>query len=172
MTPITSPTTAASATAAPGRPAESPEDAARQFEAVLVRQFVEVMTQDLFDGDDEGGLTGQADLQRDTLTDTLTDHLVESGTFGVADLMIAQWKRAGRVPDDAPADPAAAPPAGGPHLAPVSTPVAAPRAPDSRAEAPQPMTMDEALRRYPLTKSTRTTQGPSVSYDPPQDPVP
>ena len=161
MTPTPISPSAATASGAPGRPAESPEDAARQFEAVLVRQFVEVMTKDLFDGDAEGGLTGQADLQRDTLTDTLTDHLVESGTFGVADLMIAQWKRAGRVPDDAPADPASAPPAS-----------AASRAPDSQAEAPRPMTMDEALRRYPLTKSTRTTQGPSVSYDPPQDPVP
>lgn len=96
-----------------------PEAAAAQFEAVLVRQFVEVMTRDLFDGESEGMLTGQADLQRDTLTDALTDHLVESGTLGIADLLLAQWGRAGRLP--ASASPEAAPPT---------------------------MTMDEALRRY------------------------
>lgn len=96
--------------AMPGRPrpAASPDEAARQFEAVLVRQFVDVMTKDLFQSEEEGMLTGQADLQRDTLTDTLTDHLVESGAFGVADLMMAQWRRAGRVP----AETAEAPDAG------------------------------------------------------------
>ena len=98
ISPLTSPT-------APPRDASSPEEAARQFEAVLVRQFVEVMTKDLFDTEAEGMLTGQADLQRDTLTDTLTDHLVESGTFGVAELMIQQWKESGRIPPDAPPEP-------------------------------------------------------------------
>ena len=93
---------AARASAGPDRDARSPEEAARQFESVLVRQFVEVMTKDLFDGEGEGMLTGQADLQRDTLTDTLTDHLVESGTFGIADLMIAQWAASGRLPDASP----------------------------------------------------------------------
>ena len=136
--------TSSSPTAAPARPAESPEEAARQFEAVLVRQFVEVMTKDLFDAGEEGGMSGQADLQRDTLTDTLTDHLVESGTFGVADLMIAQWRRSGRLPPesdaDTPADglrqPDAARPAGGPRVT-------------GRA----PMTMDEALRMYQAPKA-------------------
>lgn len=94
ISPLTSST-------APPRDARSPEEAARQFEAVLVRQFVEVMTKDLFDTEAEGMLTGQADLQRDTLTDTLTDHLVDSGTFGIAELMIAQWKESGRIPSEA-----------------------------------------------------------------------
>ena len=83
---------------------DDPAEAARQFEAVLVRQFVDVMTKDLFQSDGEGMLTGQADLQRDTLTDTLTDHLVDSGTFGIADLLMGQWERAGRIPTDAEAD--------------------------------------------------------------------
>ncbi len=104
------------------RPADDPAEAARQFESVLVRQFVEVMTKDLFQSDEEGMLTGQADLQRDTLTDTLTEHLVDNDTFGIADLLMAQWERAGQVP----AAEASAPPA--PHRA---------------------MTMDEALRLYP-----------------------
>ncbi|MEO0559223.1 MAG: peptidoglycan hydrolase [Bacteroidota bacterium] len=89
------------ASVAPPRDASSPEEAARQFESLLVRQFVEVMTKDLFDTEAESMLTGQADLQRDTLTDTLTEHLVESGTFGVAELMIQQWKDAGRIPAEA-----------------------------------------------------------------------
>ena len=68
-----------------------------------MRQFVEVMTKDLFQGGEDGMLTGQADLQRDTLTDTLAEHLVESGTFGIADLLMRQWAQQGRVPSDAPA---------------------------------------------------------------------
>ncbi len=99
------PISALTSSTAPPRDASSPEEAARQFEAVLVRQFVEVMTKDLFDTEAEGMLTGQADLQRDTLTDTLTDHLVESGTFGVAELMITQWKNSGRIAPDAPEEP-------------------------------------------------------------------
>lgn len=101
MSPISPTTSSPLAAAGPGRAAEDPAEAARQFEAVLVRQFVEVMTKDLFQSEEGGMLTGQADLQRDTLTDTLTDHLVEGGTFGIADLMIAQWERAGRIPTEA-----------------------------------------------------------------------
>ena len=166
MTPIASPTTAArtttaSATGAPGRPAQSPEDAARQFEAVLVRQFVEVMTKDLFDGDAEGGLTGQADLQRDTMTDTLTDHLVESGTFGVADLMIAQWKQSGRIPADAPSADSAAPPAD-----------AVRQALATDAGGRPPMTLEEALRLHPSQKVSAPAQGPPRSSDHPEHPLP
>lgn len=142
MSPI-SPTPSHLAPAGPGRRApDDPDEAARQFEAVLVRQFVEVMTKDLFQSEEGGMLTGQADLQRDTLTDTLTDHLVESGTFGIADLMVAQWERAGRVPTEPPEGDAAAPP----------TPSTSPERPA--------LTMDEALRRY------QPAQGPSVSIDP------
>ncbi|WP_412069088.1 hypothetical protein [Rubrivirga sp. IMCC43871] len=98
MTPIQP--AAARPSATPGAPdAKSPDEAARQFESVLVRQFVEVMTKDLFQSDQEGMMTGQADLQRDTLTDTLTDHLVDAGTFGIAELLTAQWERTGRIPD-------------------------------------------------------------------------
>lgn len=98
--PASAPSSAAPARpgAARGGDAQSPDEAARQFEAVLVRQFVEVMTKDLFQSDEEGMMTGQADLQRDTLTDTLTDHLVDAGTFGIAELLTAQWERTGRVP--------------------------------------------------------------------------
>ena len=145
-------------------PAESPEEAARQFEAVLVRQFVEVMTKDLFDGEGEGGLTGQADLQRETLTDTLTSHLVESGTFGVADLMIAQWKRSGRIPSD--------PPEATPAEAPLGTPSAARRPLATALDGRPPMTLEEALRLHPLSESTAPAQGRPRSSDHPQDPIP
>lgn len=92
--------TSSSRPTAPTPPPDDPIAAARQFESVLVRQFVEVMTKDLFKAQDEGMMTGQSDLQRDTLTDTLTDHLVDAGTFGIADLLTAQWERQGRVPSD------------------------------------------------------------------------
>ncbi len=120
MPPIAAHTPLASAASPPaGRAARSPEEAARQFESVLVRQFVDVMTRDLFKAGAEGGmLTGQADLQRDTLTSVLTEHLVASGSFGVADLMMRQWTREGQMPADAATPPATpsdllqAPPAG------------------------------------------------------------
>jgi len=70
-------------------------EAAEQFEAVLVRQFVQVMTKDLFDSSlaGEGAIGGgQADMQRDVLTDTLTDHLVQSGALRLSDLLLRQWE--------------------------------------------------------------------------------
>lgn len=72
----------------------TPEEAAKQFEAVFVKQFVQTMTKGLFDSSlaGEGALTGgQADMQRDILTDTLTDHLVESGALKLSDLLLRQW---------------------------------------------------------------------------------
>ena len=135
---------AAPATSASPRPPDDPAEAARQFESVLVRQFVEVMTKDLFQSDDEGMMTGQADLQRDTLTDTLTEHLVESDTFGVADLLMKQWERSGRVPTEAG--------------------TAGPTAPEAAAPATRrPMTMEQALRLYPAA------QEPARSIDHPED---
>lgn len=125
-----------SAPASLGAPARAPEEAARQFEAVLVRQFVDVMTRDLFKASGDGAMAaGQADLQRDTLTNVLTDHLVESGTFGIADLLMRQWARTGRLPDDVLAEAAAAVPAtptvpAAPDLAPVAE--------TTSAEAPGP----------------------------------
>jgi len=143
MPPI-SPATAAGPGPTRAAPADDPTEAARQFEAVLVRQFVEVMTKDLFQSDEEGMMTGQADLQRDTLTDTLTDHLVDTGTFGIADLLMAQWARAGRLP---------AGPAG-----------LGDATPEAGAPAPRRATsMDEALRLYP------PAQDPPVSIDPSGD---
>lgn len=83
---------------APERRAGTPEEAARQFEAVLVRQFVDTMTDGLFEesfsGEEgPGWMSSQRDVQRDALAEVLTEHLVESGVFRIADLMLRQWSR-------------------------------------------------------------------------------
>lgn len=70
--------------------------AAREFERVLVKQFVQVMTKDLFKSIDDGAMSSveaYGDIQRDTLADVLTDHLVDSGTFNLQDLLLRQWAR-------------------------------------------------------------------------------
>lgn len=69
-------------------------EAAEQFEAVLVRQFVQAMTKDLFKqslSGDGGMASGHVDTQRDVLTDALTDHLVSSGALSLSDLLLRQW---------------------------------------------------------------------------------
>ncbi len=80
------------------RGAKTPEEAAQQFEAILVRQFVTVMTDGLFktslSGDEgPGWMKGQQDAQCDIMTDVLTDHLVESGVLRISDLLLRQWQR-------------------------------------------------------------------------------
>ena len=73
-----------------------------------MRQFVAVMTKDLFKdnlaGDDgPGWIKGQQNTQRDVLTDVLTQHLVKSGALRISDLLLRQWR------GDAAADPSSAP---------------------------------------------------------------
>ena len=75
----------------------SPEEAAKQFEAILMRQFVSVMTKGLFEeslaGDEgPGWIKGQQDTQRDVMTEVLTQHLVESGALRISDLLLRQWR--------------------------------------------------------------------------------
>ena len=117
------------------------------------------MTKDLFDGEAEGMISGQADLQRDTLTDVLTRHLVGSGAFGIADLMTEQWADQGRT---APAPLPAPAEAGGGDAPPAV-----------RDAAPAPMSMDEALRLFapaqgrPGSIDTSRGDSPSVGTDRP-----
>jgi flagellar protein FlgJ len=85
-------------TTGPERRPTTPEEAAQQFEAVLIRQFVSVMTDTLFKdglaGDDgPGWVKSQQHTQRDVLTDVLTEHLVESRSLRLADLLMRQWSR-------------------------------------------------------------------------------
>lgn len=97
---------------------KTPEEAAEQFEAVLVRQFVEAMTDGLFESASGSAPQAQIDAQRDALTTALTDELVESGTLRFRDLLMQQWGREGAV--DAPAE--SAPPAGHPAPRPSAAP--------------------------------------------------
>lgn len=91
-------------TAQPGVPqrAKSPDEAAKQFEEVLVKQFVQTMTKNLFKpmGDGPSHLSAQADIQRDTLNDVLTRQLVASGSFGVARMLERQWAQQGQINPD------------------------------------------------------------------------
>ena len=187
LPPVTPSAPPAHDSAVRGRTAETPEEAARQFEAVLVRQFVEVLTRDLFKSEAGGMLTGQADLQRDTITDVLTDTLVDSGSFGVADLMTQQWTRAGRMvdpsgtgsaaaPGDAPAEatpgPSEAPWPGRP--APVrpatrSHDTGAPAAQTEDAQEQHLDAVEEALRRYSRFSRVAPSD-PAPTLDPPQTP--
>lgn len=78
------------------RRATTPDEAARQFEAILVRQFVATMTDNLFTAsltgeEGPGWMKGQQDTQRDVLTDVLTQHLVASGTLRIADMLVRRW---------------------------------------------------------------------------------
>lgn len=80
---------------------ETPEEAAKTFEKILVQQFVGVMTEQLFDSqlsgeDGPGWMKAYGDTQRRILTEVLSDHLVESGTFNVSDTLIEQWKHFGQ----------------------------------------------------------------------------
>ncbi len=84
------------ASTTPSPSADAPRtqaEAAEQFEAVLVRQFVQAMTKDLFKQSlsGEGMSSGHVDTQRDVLTDALTDHLVGSGALSLSDLLLRQW---------------------------------------------------------------------------------
>ncbi|MFN3596071.1 MAG: hypothetical protein ACK41D_02230 [Rubricoccaceae bacterium] len=98
---------AASASPAPGAVrAASPEEAAAQFEALLVRQMVQIMTRELFR--DAGGVSAQADLQQDALVNVLTERLVAADVLRVRDVLVRQWDREGALPHGAPAGRAAA----------------------------------------------------------------
>ncbi len=89
---------------------KSPEDAAKQFEEVLVREFVRTMTKGLFSGslageDGAGWVKAQGEAQADVLADAVTKHLVDSGTLGVADILLQGWKTqtvSDRIPGEEP----------------------------------------------------------------------
>ena len=115
------------------------EEAARQFESVLVRQFVEVMTKKMFDAplsgkDGPGWMNSQRDTQRDMMTDVLTDHLVDSGALQLSDLLLRKWD-AGTAEGAAPSATSTSDQASAPSLA---SPGTAPLAPLTTSDAPAP----------------------------------
>jgi len=92
----------------PQNPASSPsndratnmEEAAAQFEEVLVKQFVQTMTKDLFKNslsgeNGPGWIESQSEMQSDVLADILIQRLVEDGTFNMRELLLQQWEQQG-----------------------------------------------------------------------------
>ena len=84
---------------------DTPEEAAKTFEKVLVEQFVNVMTEQLFKSNlsgenGPGWMKAQGDTQRRVLTEILSDHLVENGTFNISDIVLQQWQRSEMVGDE------------------------------------------------------------------------
>ena len=78
----------------------SPEEAAKKFEKILVQQFVQVMTEQMFESnlsgeDGPGWMKAYGNQQRDTMTKVLTDHLVEKGTFDISSTILKQWQDRG-----------------------------------------------------------------------------
>jgi peptidoglycan hydrolase FlgJ len=85
--------------------AQTPVEAARQFEEILAKQFVKSMTDGLFKtslaGDDAPGWMGAyGDMQKDVLADELAKHLVDSGTLRISEMLLRQWDRASAVQND------------------------------------------------------------------------
>lgn len=76
---------------------ENLEQAAEQFEQILVRQLVKTMTDDLFDsplgGEDSGAMRSQSRMQSDAVTDTLTTELVKNDSFGLSELLKQKWRQ-------------------------------------------------------------------------------
>ncbi|MEX0600253.1 MAG: rod-binding protein [Rhodothermales bacterium] len=84
----------------------NPQEAARQFEHILVKQMVQAMTKDLFDGSIAGDdapewMGAYSDMQSDVLTEELANKITEDGRLGIAELLMKQWAR--RSDTDAPA---------------------------------------------------------------------
>ena len=76
--------------------------AAKSFEKVLVQQFVNVMTEQMFKSnlsgeDGPGWMKAYGDKQRQVLSDVLTEHLVESGTFDISSTLLQHWQRKGLI---------------------------------------------------------------------------
>ena len=72
------------------------EEAAKEFEKILVKQFVQVLTEQMFESnlageDGPGWMKSYGNQQKQTLTDILSDHLVEKGTFNISSVILKQW---------------------------------------------------------------------------------
>ncbi len=76
---------------------QTPEEAAKTFEKVLVEQFVNVMTEQLFKSNlsgenGPGWMKAYGDTQRRVMTEVLSEHLVDNGTFNISELVLKQWQ--------------------------------------------------------------------------------
>ena len=48
--------------------------------------------------DGPGWMDSSRATQRDILTDVLAEHLVDTGALGIAEMLLNQWQRTGRLP--------------------------------------------------------------------------
>lgn len=75
---------------------ETPKEAAEQFEKVLVRQFVDVMTEDMYSSSlagDEGKqwMGSQRDRQRRVMTDMIANKLTDAGNLQISETLMQSW---------------------------------------------------------------------------------
>lgn len=111
-------------------PPSTPQEAAAQFEKVLVRQFVKKMTEDMFSSSfaGEGGgnwMESQRDRQRDMMTDMITDRIVEADTLQVSESLANEWEDATSNADAA--DPSASTQEENPRATPPADATGSPR---------------------------------------------
>ncbi|MCS3649653.1 Rod binding domain-containing protein [Salinibacter ruber] len=125
-------------------PPETPKEAAEQFEKVLVRQFVDVMTEDMYSsslagGDGKNWMSSQRDRQRRVMTGMITDKLTEAGNLQISETLMQSWGTDASAEADAPeADDAAPAPASPENSIPEFVdPLPAPADPSTPTDRPQ-----------------------------------
>lgn len=77
-------------------PPDTLSEAAEKFEQALVRQFVKVMTKDMFSQSHagQGGgnwMESQRGRQRDLMTDMIADRLAKADTLEVSEKLAKEW---------------------------------------------------------------------------------
>lgn len=104
ISPDSAPRRSAGASAPPGDargvgesgPPDTLSEAAEKFEQALVRQFVKVMTKDMFSSSHagQGGgnwMESQRGRQRDLMTDMIADRLAKADTLEVSEKLAKEW---------------------------------------------------------------------------------
>jgi len=124
-------------------PPETPKEAAEQFEKVLVRQFVDVMTEDMYSsslaGDgDKNWMSSQRDRQRKVMTNMITDKLTEAGNLQISETLMQSWGTdASAEAEDATEEDAPAPASPETPIPEFVDPLPAPADPPSSQDRPQ-----------------------------------
>ncbi len=111
---------------------------------MLVRQFVDVMTEDMYSsslagGDGKNWMSSQRDRQRRVMTGMITDKLTEAGNLQISETLMQSWGTDASVEADAPeADDAAPAPASPENSIPEFVdPLPAPADPSTPTDRPQ-----------------------------------
>ncbi|WP_251980260.1 hypothetical protein [Salinibacter ruber] len=122
-------------------PPETPKEAAEQFEKVLVRQFVDVMTEDMYSsslagGDGKNWMSSQRDRQRRVMTGMITDKLTEAGNLQISETLMQSWGTDASAEADAPE--ADAPEANAPEA----------NAPEADDAAPAPASPENSIPEF------------------------